>query len=77
MLTPRLALQAFNGNTALHVVSALRNSRCQAVAVKLLMARGADPDVRNLENELPSQLAPDGPLGEKVGGACGDDRARL
>lgn len=68
--TPNLILnllfQAFNGNTALHVVSALQNSRSQVAAVKLLMSRGADPGVRNLENELPWQLVTEGPSGEKV-----------
>ncbi|XP_056882482.1 NF-kappa-B inhibitor zeta [Takifugu flavidus] len=57
---------AFNGNTALHVVSALQHSRSQTAAVKLLMSRGADPGIRNLENELPWQLVAEGPSGEKV-----------
>lgn len=48
------------------MVGALRNSRSQAAAAKLLLTRGADPSLRNLENELPWQLAPEGPPGEKV-----------
>lgn len=59
--------QMFNGNTALHVVSSLQRHPGQVEAVKLLMKRGADPTIRNIENELPSQLTPDGPTGEKVG----------
>lgn len=58
--------QDFNGNTALHMVSALQNHRSQAAAVKLLMRRGADPGIKNLENELPCQLVAKGPSGDKV-----------
>ncbi len=32
----------------------------------MLMRKGADPGTRNVENELPSQLVPEGPIGEKV-----------
>lgn len=68
--------QAFNGNTALHVVGALQNSRGQAAAAaKLLLRRGADPGVRNLENELPWQLAPEGPSGEQVPTLSGEATA--
>lgn len=59
--------QMFNGNTALHVVSSLQNHKSQVEAVKLLMSRGANNNTRNIENELPSQLVPEGPTGEKVG----------
>ncbi|KAM9766609.1 NF-kappa-B inhibitor zeta isoform 1-T2 [Menidia menidia] len=58
--------KTFSGNTALHVVSSLQKHPAQAEAVKLLMKRGADPGSRNCENEQPSQLVPEGPLGEKV-----------
>lgn len=67
--------QAFNGNTALHVVAALQNSRGQAAAAKLLLRRGADPGVRNLENELPWQLATEGPSGEQVPTLSGEATA--
>ncbi|KAM3585513.1 uncharacterized protein V6R79_019623 [Siganus canaliculatus] len=56
----------FNGNSALHVVSSLQNHKAQVEAVKLLVRKGADPGIRNIENELPSQLLPEGPTGEKV-----------
>lgn len=59
--------QTFSGNTALHIISSLQNHKSQVEAVKLLMRNGADPGARNFENELPSQLAPEGPAGEKVG----------
>lgn len=61
-----ISFQMFNGNTALHVASALQNHKSQVEAVKLLLMRGADPNARNLENELPSQLLPEGPTAEKV-----------
>ncbi|XP_069020344.1 NF-kappa-B inhibitor zeta [Embiotoca jacksoni] len=56
----------FSGNTALHIVSSLQNHNSQVEAVKLLMRKGADPGIRNLENELPAQLVPEGPVGEEV-----------
>ncbi|XP_044043940.1 NF-kappa-B inhibitor zeta [Siniperca chuatsi] len=59
-------IKTFSGNTALHIVSALQNHKTQVEAVKLLMRKGADPGIRNFENELPSQLVPDGPISEKV-----------
>uniref|UniRef100_A0A3P8T8Y6 Nuclear factor of kappa light polypeptide gene enhancer in B-cells inhibitor, zeta n=1 Tax=Amphiprion percula TaxID=161767 RepID=A0A3P8T8Y6_AMPPE len=49
-------VNTFSGNTALHIVSSLQNNPTQAEAVKLLMRKGADPGIRNLENELPCQL---------------------
>ncbi|XP_062236696.1 NF-kappa-B inhibitor zeta isoform X2 [Platichthys flesus] len=59
-------LKTFSGNTALHVVSALQNHNSQVDAVKLLMRNGADPGTKNWENDVPSQLAPEGAVGEKV-----------
>ncbi|XP_074521088.1 NF-kappa-B inhibitor zeta [Halichoeres trimaculatus] len=59
-------IKTFSGNTALHVVSSLRNRNTQVEAAKLLMRKGADPGIRNFENDLPSQLAPEGAVGEKV-----------
>lgn len=38
----------------------------QLDAVRLLMRKGADPSTRNLENEQPVHLVPDGPVGEQV-----------
>ncbi|KAK2908416.1 hypothetical protein Q8A67_004253 [Cirrhinus molitorella] len=59
-------LKAFNGNTALHMASALQGRQAQVDAVRLLLRRGADPSAKNLENEQPAQLVPDGPLGDQV-----------
>ncbi|CAM4507328.1 unnamed protein product [Leuciscus chuanchicus] len=57
--------KAFSGNTALHMASALQGRQAQVEAVRLLMRRGADPSAKNLENEQPAQLVPEGPLGEQ------------
>ncbi|KAJ8253202.1 hypothetical protein GJAV_G00210220 [Gymnothorax javanicus] len=57
---------AYSGNTALHVVSGLSGRAAQVDAVKLLMRSGADPSIRNLEKEQPSQLVPEGPVGDVV-----------
>ncbi|KAM7365635.1 hypothetical protein PAMP_016552 [Pampus punctatissimus] len=59
-------VKMFSGNTALHIVSSLQNHKTQVEALKLLMRKGADPGARNFENELPSQLVPEGPIGEMV-----------
>ncbi|XP_037617687.1 NF-kappa-B inhibitor zeta [Sebastes umbrosus] len=59
-------VKTFSGNTALHLVSSLQNHKTQVEATKLLMRKGADPGFRNFENELPSQMVPEGPTGEKV-----------
>uniref|UniRef100_A0AAQ4Q534 Nuclear factor of kappa light polypeptide gene enhancer in B-cells inhibitor, zeta n=1 Tax=Gasterosteus aculeatus aculeatus TaxID=481459 RepID=A0AAQ4Q534_GASAC len=56
----------FSGNTALHIVCSLQKRDAQVEAAKLLMRSGADPGARNFENELPCQLVPQGPAGEKV-----------
>ncbi|KAK1169998.1 NF-kappa-B inhibitor zeta-like isoform X5 [Acipenser oxyrinchus oxyrinchus] len=56
----------YNGNTALHIAASLQNRVAQLDAVRLLMRKGADPSTRNLENEQPQNLVPDGPVGEQV-----------
>lgn len=61
-----LGLQAYNGNTALHVAASLQYRVTQLDAVRLLMRKGADPSTRNLENEQPVHLVPDGPVGEQI-----------
>lgn len=58
--------QAYNGNTALHVAASLQYRVSQLDAVRLLMRKGADPSARNLENEQPVHLVPDGLVGEQV-----------
>ncbi|XP_066203371.1 NF-kappa-B inhibitor zeta [Saccopteryx leptura] len=58
--------KAYNGNTALHVAASLQCRLTQLDAVRLLMRKGADPSTRNLENEQPVHLVPDGPVGEQI-----------
>ncbi|XP_008323348.1 NF-kappa-B inhibitor zeta isoform X2 [Cynoglossus semilaevis] len=59
--------KTFSGNTALHVVCSLQNCKGQVEALKLLMRHGADPGIRNLENDLPLHLVPEGSIGGKLG----------
>ncbi|XP_078416182.1 NF-kappa-B inhibitor zeta [Cetorhinus maximus] len=58
--------KAYNGNTALHVAAGMQDRVSQVDAVRLLMRKGADPSARNLENEQPVHLVPDGARGEEV-----------
>ncbi|XP_072116320.1 NF-kappa-B inhibitor zeta [Mobula birostris] len=58
--------KAYNGNTALHVAAGMQDRSSQVDAVRLLMRKGADPSARNLENEQPVHLVPDGLRGEEV-----------
>ncbi|KFU99020.1 NF-kappa-B inhibitor zeta, partial [Pterocles gutturalis] len=58
--------KAYNGNTALHVAASLPYRVSQLDAVRLLMRKGADPSARNLENEQPVHLVPDGLVGEQI-----------
>ncbi|XP_066516698.1 NF-kappa-B inhibitor zeta [Hoplias malabaricus] len=58
--------KAYNGNTVLHVAAAQQDRQAQVHAVQLLMRRGADPSSKNLENEQPIQLVPEGPMGDQV-----------
>ncbi|XP_067849188.1 NF-kappa-B inhibitor zeta isoform X2 [Heptranchias perlo] len=58
--------KAYNGNTALHVAAGMQDRVCQVNAVRLLMRKGADPSARNLENEQPVHLVPDGARGDEV-----------
>uniref|UniRef100_UPI00398ED630 NF-kappa-B inhibitor zeta-like isoform X2 n=1 Tax=Pristiophorus japonicus TaxID=55135 RepID=UPI00398ED630 len=58
--------KAYNGNTALHIAAGMQDRVSQVDAVRLLMRKGADPSARNLENEQPVHLVPDGARGEEV-----------
>lgn len=55
-----LWLQA-HGNTALHMAAALPPGPPQEAIVRHLLAAGADPTLRNLENEQPVHLLRPGP----------------
>ncbi|KAG8524400.1 NF-kappa-B inhibitor delta [Galemys pyrenaicus] len=68
---PRGDLRAFvnmkaHGNTALHMAAALPPGPTQEAIVRRLLASGADPTLRNLENEQPVHLLRSGPGPEGV-----------
>ncbi|XP_058135258.1 NF-kappa-B inhibitor delta isoform X1 [Dasypus novemcinctus] len=70
---PRGDLRAFvnmkaHGNTALHMAAALPPGPPQEAIVRRLLAAGADPTLRNLENEQPVHLLRPGPGPEGVPG---------
>ncbi|XP_023577419.1 NF-kappa-B inhibitor delta isoform X3 [Octodon degus] len=63
---PRGDLRTFvnmkaHGNTALHMAAALPPGPLQEAIVRHLLAAGADPTLRNLENEQPIHLLRPGP----------------
>ncbi|XP_030797866.1 NF-kappa-B inhibitor delta isoform X3 [Rhinopithecus roxellana] len=63
---PRGDLRTFvnmkaHGNTALHMAAALPPGPAQEAIVRHLLAAGADPTLRNLENEQPVHLLRPGP----------------
>lgn len=62
---PPLRFQA-HGNTALHMAAALPPGPPQEAIVRHLLAAGADPTLRNLENEQPVHLLRPGPGPEGV-----------
>ncbi|XP_043935007.1 NF-kappa-B inhibitor delta-like isoform X2 [Protopterus annectens] len=55
-----------HGNTALHMAAALRNEINQEEIVKLLLKHGADPSIKNLENEQAIHLVQQGEDGSRV-----------
>ncbi|KAJ8368233.1 hypothetical protein SKAU_G00082610 [Synaphobranchus kaupii] len=55
-----------HGNTALHMAAALQCESQRETIVRLLLAHGADPGLRNLDNEQPANLLPPGAAGEMV-----------
>ncbi|KAJ8378915.1 hypothetical protein AAFF_G00232800 [Aldrovandia affinis] len=64
-------MQAFanmkaHGNTALHMAAGLHGSCFQEEMIRLLLSRGADPSVRNLENDQPAHLLQSGERGEQL-----------
>ncbi|XP_047383534.1 NF-kappa-B inhibitor delta isoform X2 [Sciurus carolinensis] len=68
---PRGDLRAFvnmkaHGNTALHMAAALPPGPPQEAIVRHLLAAGADPTLRNLENEQPVHLLRPGPGPERL-----------
>ncbi|NXR44459.1 IKBD inhibitor, partial [Hippolais icterina] len=49
-----------HGNTALHMAAALPGDKNQKEIVQLLLEHGADPSIRNLDNDQPIHMAPPG-----------------
>lgn len=59
-----------HGHTALHMAAGLHGSPHQEELIRLLLLKGADPSIRNLENDQPVHLLQSGEQGEKVSTAC-------
>lgn len=64
-------MQAFinmkaHGHTALHMAAGLHGSPYQEELIRLLLSRGADPSIRNLENDQPAHLLQSGDKGERL-----------
>uniref|UniRef100_A0A3Q2XYV4 Uncharacterized protein n=1 Tax=Hippocampus comes TaxID=109280 RepID=A0A3Q2XYV4_HIPCM len=54
-----------HGHTALHMAACLHGNPRQEEILRLLLSRGADPSIRNMENSLPAHLLQGGPEGDK------------
>lgn len=59
-------LRQAHGHTALHMAAGLHGNQNQEKILQLLLDRGADPSIRNLENDQPAHLLQSGPQGERV-----------
>ncbi|NXD30511.1 IKBD inhibitor, partial [Spelaeornis formosus] len=55
-----------HGNTALHMAAALPGDKNQKEIIQLLLEHGADPSIRNLDNDQPAHMAPPGKAGDQV-----------
>lgn len=55
-----------HGHTALHMAAGLHGNPHQEEILRLLLSRGADPSIRNLENDQAAHLLQSGPQGEQV-----------
>ncbi|KAB5587161.1 hypothetical protein PHYPO_G00009700 [Pangasianodon hypophthalmus] len=55
-----------HGHTALHMAAGLHGSPYQEELIRLLLSRGADPSIRNLENDQPVHLLQSGEQGDKL-----------
>ncbi|XP_051261548.1 NF-kappa-B inhibitor delta isoform X2 [Dicentrarchus labrax] len=55
-----------HGHTALHMAAGLHGNPHQEEILRLLLSRGADPSIRNLENDQPAHLLQSGIQGEQL-----------
>ncbi|XP_054478293.1 NF-kappa-B inhibitor delta [Anoplopoma fimbria] len=55
-----------HGHTALHMAAGLHGNPHQEEILQLLLRRGADPSIRNLENDQPAHLLQSGLQGERL-----------
>ncbi|XP_044063552.1 NF-kappa-B inhibitor delta isoform X3 [Siniperca chuatsi] len=55
-----------HGHTALHMAAGLHGNPYQEEILRLLLSRGADPSIRNLENDQPAHLLQSGLQGEQL-----------
>ncbi|XP_044852865.1 NF-kappa-B inhibitor delta-like [Mauremys mutica] len=55
-----------HGNTALHMAAALYQDKNQEEIIKLLLDHGADPSIRNLDNDQAIHMAQSGKAGDRV-----------
>ncbi|XP_029432800.1 NF-kappa-B inhibitor delta [Rhinatrema bivittatum] len=55
-----------HGNTALHMAAGLSGHPYQENIIRLLLSHGADPTIRNLENDQAVHLLPPGKAGEQI-----------
>nr|XP_033818801.1 NF-kappa-B inhibitor delta [Geotrypetes seraphini] len=55
-----------HGNTALHMAAGLPEHPYQEHIIRLLLSHGADPTIRNLENDQAVHLLPPGKAGEQM-----------
>lgn len=60
------SLSQAHGHTALHMAAGLHANPHQEEILRLLLSRGADPSIRNLENDQAAHLLQSGPQGEQV-----------
>ncbi|XP_029429775.1 NF-kappa-B inhibitor delta-like [Rhinatrema bivittatum] len=55
-----------HGNTALHMAAALHHEAQQEEIIRLLLKHGADPSIRNLENDQAIHLVQAGETGDRI-----------
>lgn len=68
-----------HGHTALHMAAGLHSNPHQEEILRMLLSKGADPSIRNLENDQPAHLLQSSKLGDQVSdsAACRPVRATV